>query len=369
MPLHGEDLTRPTYEALRTLQGGNINLTIGVWKHKILGVEVVQKTIDMAGRQDAAAYKEPRLLHAIRHDHIVPVHEAQFDPEIPNAITFIMPVYSGGSVEKALLADYRFSLDQARRLAVHALSALGHVHREHRYVHRDVKPGNLLMDGGRENAFLSDFGSAAEMDAAGIVDALEMTPFYQAPEAEPQQRIDARADLYSVAVTLFEMLSGRFSYENTTFDTVQKRLAAGRRAMPDSWLTFAPHVPGRLRRVVRKGLERDPNRRWQTAREFSRALEKVDLIDWNHEQGDDLDGVWVGSWPPHEREDRRAHYNVTSELIRGPKRRLTAYQRLPGAGWRQFGVARRSVPTDDRKAVEEIFADVSAKAAQLRPAR
>ena len=57
MPLRGEDLSRPTYEALRTLQDGNINLTIGVWRHKILGVDVVQKTIDMAdadGGEDAS---------------------------------------------------------------------------------------------------------------------------------------------------------------------------------------------------------------------------------------------------------------------------------------------------------------------------
>src|SRR6266849_2902662 len=128
MPLRGELLSRPTYEALQTLQGGAINRALGVYRHKILGRDVVQKTIEMAGRTDAAAYSEPRLLDRIRHDHIVPVYEAQFDPQVPDAITFVMPYYPGGSVEGALQQDYRFSLLQARALAVQTLDALAFVH-------------------------------------------------------------------------------------------------------------------------------------------------------------------------------------------------------------------------------------------------
>src|SRR4051812_29649075 len=145
MALRGELLSRPTYEALKTLQGGAINLAIGVYRHKVLDKDVVQKTIDMAGRQDAAAYKEPRLLDSIRHDHVVPVFEAQYDPETPDAITFVMPYYGGGSVQNLLLDDYRFSIDQARTIAIEILDALDYVHGTLGYVHRDVKPGNVLL--------------------------------------------------------------------------------------------------------------------------------------------------------------------------------------------------------------------------------
>lgn len=369
MPLQGELLSQPTYRALQTLQGGAINLSLGVYRHEILGRDVVQKTIDMAGRRDAAAYKEPRLLHSIRHPHIVPVYEAQFDPTIPDAVTFVMPFYEGGSVEKALLEDYRFSLDQARDLTVHTLAGLAYVHTERHYVHRDVKPGNILLAADRGTAYLSDFGSAAQMGSSGGVDAIYMTPLYMAPEAGLQIPVNARADLYSVAMTLFEMLNGRFPYEHLKYTEVQERLSRGRRALTDRYFAFAPHVPDRLRRVVRKGLERDPARRYNNADDFIRALRAVPLINWSHDQGTGLDGTWLGTWPPRARRHDRRGYRVQSRPVRGDNRRLTATQRLPGADWRQFGLAERTVGDDDARALERFFVEVAVRAAQLAPDR
>jgi eukaryotic-like serine/threonine-protein kinase len=369
MALRGEDLTRPTYEALRTMHGGSINKGLGVYHHKVLGIDVVQKTIDMAGRHDAAAYTEPRLLHTIRHDHIVPVHEAQFDPDVPDAITFVMPVYEGGSVEKALDADYRFSLEQARRLGVHLLSALAHVHTVHGYIHRDVKPGNLLLDGSRANAYLSDFGSAAEIGPDGTVGPAGMTPFYTPPEAGLGRPVTVTGDVYSAGLVAFEMFDGPFPYDQIGYAQVMKRLAEGRRAIPDSWIEFAPHVPSRIRRTVRKAIDRDPARRWSTAAEFARALDRVELIDWRHDSGDGLEGEWFGRWPPHFATAKQARYRVTSEPKRGGKLRVVAQQAVPGGGWRQFGVAARTTDPDDVRALEAVFGEIADRAAQLRPAR
>lgn len=369
MALRGEDLSRPTYEVLRTLHGGNINLGLGVYRHKVLGIDVVQKTIDMAGRHDAAAYSEPRLLHTIKHDHIVPVFEAQFDPEVADAITFVMPVYEGGSVEKALLADYRFSLEQARRLGVQQAGALAHVHTTHNYIHRDVKPGNLLLDDARENAYLTDFGSAAEIGPDGTVAPAGMTPFYMAPEAGAGHRITVTADVYSAGLVSFEMFNGRFPYGDLRYEQVMKRVADGRRPMPDSWLEFAPHVPPRIRRIIRKAIHRDPGQRYLTAAAFARALDGVKLIDWCHASGDGMQGEWVGRWPPHLAPGKQARYRVTSEPKRGGKLRVVAQQAVPGGDWRQFGVAGRDIDPADVRALEGVFGEIADKAAQLRPAR
>jgi serine/threonine protein kinase len=368
--LHGENLQRPTYRFLQSLQGGAVNVEIKKYRHEVYARDVVQKTIDMAGREDAVAFQEPRLLDAINHPRIVPVSEAQFDPQVPDCITFVMPYYPAGSIDGALIADYRFSLHQARDLACHVLGALGYLHGRHRYVHRDVKPGNVLLSDDRNDGYLSDFGSAAEMDANGRVGVAGMTPLYRAPEAGlPAASIDQRADLYSVGVTLFEMVNGRFAYEQLNFPDIQRRIGQGRRALADSHFAFAPHVPSRLRRVMRKAIAVEPQRRYANATQMISALNDVRCIDWKRLNGDDLEGDWEGTWPPHQREHERRRYRITSSPISRGRLRLEAFQMLPGAGWRRFGVPDTAVGDGDRGALEDYFVAVATRAAQLAPAR
>lgn len=371
MPLRGESLERPTYVFMHSIQDGAVNVSIRRYRHEIFDRDVVQKTIDMAGREDAVAFKEPQLLDSLKHPRIVPISEAQFDPELPGCITFVMPYYEGKSIDAALVADYRFSLHQARDLTCQVLDALAYVHGIRRYVHRDVKPGNVLLDAGLGSAYLSDFGSAAEMNRSGRAAVAGMTPLYKAPEAGvPGATIDTRADLYSVGMTLFEMLSGRFAYEMVDFSKLQARLARGWRSLPDSFFTFAPHVPDGLRRVVRKAVAAEPDKRYPNATQFISALQKVLYIDWRHFDGEDLDGTWEGAWPPHQRNDDRRMYRVTSRTLTRNRRRLEAHQRLPAIGvdWRRFGVQDQTIAADDRKAVEQFFSQVAARAAHLAPA-
>ena len=104
MPLRGE-AQRKTY----TIQAAIAN---GVWiaHHAILGENCVQKAYAPAGREDAIAFAEPRLLNELDHPHITPLREAQFDPDRHGHVTIVMRVYEGGSIYDALAADYRFSI-------------------------------------------------------------------------------------------------------------------------------------------------------------------------------------------------------------------------------------------------------------------
>jgi eukaryotic-like serine/threonine-protein kinase len=371
-PLQGEHLTKPTYAVLGSLTDAGASIEVKLYDHQILAKKVVQKTVDMVGLRDAVAYKEPRLLDTIRHPHVVPVFEAQFDPVYPDAITFVMPYYSGGSVDSALLRDYRFSVHQVRTLACHALDALAHVHASLRYVHRDVKPGNILLSDQRDEAFLSDFGSAAEIEGDGMVAAADMTLLYKSPEAgTPAGRVGVTADIYSMGMTAFEMLSGRFPMRISTPPRSREgwHVACARCPIASS-PTRRTSPPG-IRRAINKALRRDPASRYPRAHDFIRALEQVRCIDWQQADGEDPDGVWYGTWPPHLRADRRRSYRVTSRLLRGGRRRLEAVQRLPeaGAGWRRFGVADATTDPDDDAVIARFFAAVEAKAAQLLPAR
>lgn len=273
-PLRGERADRPTYHILDRL-GDRRGDDVFLAHHEIFDGKCVQKTVFIHGLEDALASNEPAFLNRLDHPRIVRVREAQWDPEGENAITFVMPWFAGGSVDDALMEGYRFSIAQAVTIAVDALDALAYLRRQFNAVHRDTKPGNVLLDKDRVHGYLSDFGSAATMDANGQAAAVLGTHLYRPPEARSVGRVGTDADVYGIGMTLLEMLNGRIAWETMDLEQVDRRLHRGHRAVPDSWLEFAPHVPERLRRCVRKAIHRDPQQRYSSPEAFITALRKV----------------------------------------------------------------------------------------------
>lgn len=370
MPLRGE-ASRPTYRIDKPLAGSDVLLA---WHHVFRG-PCVQKRVRLHGFEDALAASEPEFLNKLDHAHIVEVREAQWDPEQEGAIVFVMRLYEGGSIGEALATDYRFSVHQAIDLTVHILDALAYLYREFDAVHRDIKPGNVLMDGQRLNAYLSDFGSAAKLDASGGAAAILGTDHYRPPEAKASGRVGRSADLYGLGMALFEMLNGRLPWEKLDYAKIERRLQAGHRALPNSILSVhAPHVPPRLQRVVNRAIARDASRRFRSPEEFIRALTaaKMRSIDWRHENGAGLVGVWIGTWPPKRASDKRTIYRVTSRVLEAgrdrSKLRLEAHYHDAGGGWRQ-AVKRATVEPDDRAGVAAFFEQVEVRADQREPAR
>jgi serine/threonine protein kinase len=374
--IRGERLDKPSYAILRSLKGGASG-EVHMADHLVFGRKCVQKTYSTLGLEDSAAHREPRLLHSIKHEHVAEVLEAQYDPEINSAITFVSVYYEGGCIATAFDEGYRFSIHQAIRLATQILSALAFVHIEPTIsvIHRDVKPGNVFLDGTRTHARLGDWGSAAHIEADGTVAGIEGSPLYTPPEAGPTGgRMAVTGDVYGIAMTLFEMLNGPFDYANIDPAVVDRRLTRGLRALPEAAFVFAPHVPDKLRAIVRRGVRPGPVDRFPSASSFVARLRNLRCIDWLHIQGEDLDGVWEGTWPPQAVDDRRRRYEVRSwNLSAGPdrgRRRLEARQALPGRdAFARFGVDDTTVDADDRAGVERFFAAVEASAVQRAPAR
>jgi serine/threonine protein kinase len=376
MALKGERIDKPSYAILRSIKGGGAG-EVHEAKHLVFGKKCVQKTYSTIGLEDAAAHDEPRLLYEIKNPHVAEVLEAQYDPEVNDAITFVTVYYEGRCVATAFDEDYRFSIHQAIGIVLGVLDALAYVHNDQdlRVIHRDVKPGNVFLEAGRRSARLGDWGSAAHIDADGTVAGIEGSPLYTPPEAGPPDgSMDVTGDVYGAAITIFEMLSGPFPYADIDPQAVDRRLTRGWKALPESAFQFAPHIPASLRTVVAKGIRSDPRSRWQSASVFIAALQRIACIDWIHADGDDLEGRWVGSWSPGKPEHRRRRYEITSTILAGGRRRgqrrLQARQALPGSdNFARFGVDDDTVPADDRGAIERFFSAVEAKAAQRFPAR
>jgi eukaryotic-like serine/threonine-protein kinase len=371
-PLLGERKDRATYRILDKLSGG-VGDDVFLAYHEIFHGTVVQKTVFMHGLEDALAANEPAFLNRLDHPRIVPVREAQWDPQQERAITFVMPHLAGGSVHEALVEGYRFSIRQSIVIAIDVLGALAYVHREFDALHRDTKPGNVLMDESRRHGYLTDFGSTATIDAQGTAAAVLGTNVYRPPEARPSGRVGVRADVYGIGLTLYEMLNGRLCWEELDLQVVEGRLRRGLRAVPDASLQFQPHIPDRLRRVVRKAIHRNHDERFESAEAFIVALRKVACIDWRRSDGENVEGTWYGTWPPQLREDRRVEYRVAARaLTAGPNRgavRVESDYRRPGtAQWRQ-AVADATITDGNAGALSEYFAQVEASAAHRAPAR
>lgn len=371
--LRGERLDRPTYSFLRTItdEGNTAICSRGV--HEIYECEVVQKTISTLGMPDSIA-REPQLLKSVKHERIIEVWEAQWDPEYKDqqAITFITPYMAGGSIHTALTEGERFSVRQVVQIACDMLVALDVLHDQHQILHRDVKPGNIFLEGDRRRALLGDLGSAARMgDEDRGADAHAGSPLYRSPEALSTGRVTARSDLYSLGVTMIEMLNGPFPYEMLDRDDIDNRLASGRRPLVDRKYKLAPWVPKPLATFIRGLVNVDPDKRPGDAATALRTLRDLRLVDWRPTSGEDLVGKWVGYWPPQERRQRQRMIEVETTVVeRGVNKgriAATARWRATNGKWRNY--ARLNARLDATpEALAAYFNEVD-RAAQAAPTR
>lgn len=372
-PLRGE-AARPTYSILRQVVR-QPDREVHIAHHAVFGAPCIQKTVMLNGVADSVLVNEPLLVEKLDHPHIVRIREAQFDPAHPLRVTFVMPYYEGGSVDARLQRSGTFSVCHALRLCYQVLDALAYVHTTFGWAHRDIKGGNVLLDAAEENAYLSDFGSAARLDAAGNVPALGFTLPYLDPAAR-SGTMNARSDVYSTGLMLFEMLSGFLPLPGA-YDPAkaQKRvLMEGKRAFTDAQLTHAPHVPAHVRRLVNKAMSCESSRRFAGAADFATAVDREErrAIDWGRVAGTGLGGEWQGGWPPRRASHDRRTYRVESTVLtRGKnagKLRVVASFQAPGAtSFRGFGGLDKVIePTS--KALGRFFDDVDDAVAQNRAA-
>ncbi len=177
-----------------------------------------------------------------------------------------------GSLLRQVLADQgRFSIDRAVSLATEILTALDYMHGQG-VVHRDLKPENIMLDGA-DKIKIIDFGIAACSGSRrltfGKLSQVMGSPDYISPEQVKNKRGDARSDLYAVGVILYEMLTGETPFHGANpFAVMNARLLES----PKPPSEINPDISRELDAIVLRALERDPNQRYSTAREFAGDL-------------------------------------------------------------------------------------------------
>ena len=286
------------YTLERELGGGGMS-RVFVAEETALGRRVAVKVLhpDLAGGVSGDRFKrEVRLAARLQHPHIVPLLAAGALAD--GALYYTMPFVEGEGLADRLAREGALPVAEAISLLRDVASALAYAHR-HQVVHRDVKPGNVLLSDGA--AIVTDFGIAKAISGARhsagyppqaggctrqtgseaerrvpsaesltIVGTSLGTPAYMAPEQALGDVVDHRADIYALGVVAYELLSGRPPFEGRT---AQQLLAAHATEAPEPLSRRRPSVPPGLAALVMRCLEKGPADRPQSADEVCRALE------------------------------------------------------------------------------------------------
>ena len=205
----------------------------------------------------------------LQHPNVVQVYDSGQDAG--SGRHYIVMEYVDGPSCADLLRDHgMLDIDEAVEISIDACRGLDYAHRSG-VVHRDVKPGNLLRSSATGVTKLADFGiaKAAEQSRITQVGSVLGTAAYLSPEQARGEEAGPQADVYSLGVCAYQMLSGRLPVE---YKSITELALKQQSAQIEPISTHRPEIPGALDRAVRACLAADPSARYGSARELADAL-------------------------------------------------------------------------------------------------
>ena len=266
-------------------------------KHKTLGTYRALKVLPKELMDDNAKFferfiREAKLASEIRHPNVVGVMDVETDSA--DGIPYIVMEYiDGGSLRDSLATNKKLSEEQAV-VIVEAIASALRAAEEHKVVHRDIKPDNIMFTKQGE-VKLVDLGIAKNDDKENDLTKTNMmigTPAYLPPEqAQNAKGVDGRADIYSLGATFYEMLTGQHPYPgNNTIEILHKLFSD---PVPDP-RKVNPEVSPASAAIVMKMLAKNPKDRFQNANELLETMDKAFPPHTPYEAGELIKKVIAG---------------------------------------------------------------------------
>jgi serine/threonine protein kinase len=264
------------YRVLERL-GSSANSNVYLCEHLVMHRRVAVKVLPTVKAEDPGAlarfHREARAAAALDHPNIVHAYDSDQDGELH---FIVMEYVDGFSLQEIVQKHGALSVRRAAHYISQAATALQSIH-DSGLIHRDIKPGNLLLDRGGCVRIL-DLGLARfyqdhideltqKYDANNILGTAD----YLSPEqARDSHDVDTRTDIYSLGATLYFMLTARPPFEGKT---VTQKLMAHQLKEPTPLRELRPNVPEALAAVVKKMMTKDPALRYQSAEDIINALQ------------------------------------------------------------------------------------------------
>jgi len=271
------------YEIIRLIGEGGMGAVYEA-RHVSIGRRLAVKVLNAKYSKDADALKrfqqEAKIAGTLGHLNVCEVMD--FGTTHEGLSFLVMEYLEGENLGDMLRRERRIPPDVALGMMDQILGAIEEVHRRG-IVHRDLKPQNAFVTNVKGHGMvvkLLDFGISkvleptTSMKITGTGAAIG-TPYYMSPEQiQDSKRIDGRADLYACATMLYEMITGRVPHTGTTFSEILANILT--RPSPDP-RAIVPDLRDDIVDLIRRGMQKDPARRFESAAQFRQAIKKIQV--------------------------------------------------------------------------------------------
>lgn len=261
------------FDVMRILGRGGMGVVLEAFDSK-LRRNVALKVLDPELADDEIAKqrfcREARAAASISHENVVAVHQVEKTSE-GRVAYLVMQLISGDTLEQRLQREQKLPIKEVVRIGMQAAHGLAAAHAQG-LIHRDIKPGNILLEPPHDRVKLTDFGLArieedVKLTRTGFVSG---TPLYMAPEQALGEEPDQRSDLFSLGAVLYEMAVGRPPFMGNSALAILKQIAE---VKPKPLRESDPRIPQWFADTVQQLLEKKPEQRIQTAAQLAELFD------------------------------------------------------------------------------------------------
>ncbi|MHC4178805.1 MAG: WD40 repeat domain-containing serine/threonine protein kinase [Planctomycetota bacterium] len=259
------------YDVLEIIGRGGMGVVLKGFDRELkrrVAIKVLSPHLAQSSLAKKRFAREAQAAAAVVHPNVLAIHQVQPGGQLP---FLVMPLVAGESLAGRLIAQGRLELKETLRIGMQAAAGLAAAH-EQGLVHRDVKPANILLEKGVERAVLTDFGLARAADDVSMTrwGIIAGTPQYMSPEQAQGEPLDGRSDLFSLGCVLYEMATGVSPFRaDSTMATLRRLIDDA----PPTMASLNPELPPWFIGIVDRLLEKDPSRRFGSAKEVSELME------------------------------------------------------------------------------------------------
>jgi len=207
---------------------------------------------------------EASLAGKLSHPHLVAIYDAVSDEE---GSYIVMEYVSGGTLEPYTLPAGLMTINTIVEIIFKCCKALDYAHR-HGIIHRDIKPANILLTGGTDIK-ISDFGAALSVTAETTQVSGIGSPAYMSPEQLQEMTLNHQTDIFSLGVVMYQLLTGALPFKSTNNYSMVYQII---NVDPPPASLLRPDTPSAVDLIVKRALEKDIAKRFQTWEEFAQAL-------------------------------------------------------------------------------------------------